>query len=126
VDISAGLAPMGRAGEAQVAVLRGLVEALLLCALGLAVAAVGAGIWTIVDDGGFGRRFGLLLVICGIILAVTGGGFQVGRLATRDVRAFVGVGLEREGATGGRVLTSLGLFLFVSVPLMVVGVILMG
>ncbi|MGW0432890.1 hypothetical protein ACWDV4_10140 [Micromonospora sp. NPDC003197] len=108
------------------AVRRGLLEALVLYALGLVIALLGAGAWTLADDGSFRWRFGVLLIAGGVLLTLTGGGLQLSRLETREVRAFLGAQPEREDATGGQVLTGIGIFLFVAVPLIATGVLVMG
>ncbi|MCW2503081.1 MAG: hypothetical protein JWO79_1365 [Actinomycetia bacterium] len=105
---------------------RGLLEACALFALGLVGALAGAGVWGLVGDGDFRRHLGVLAIVVALLLTLTGGGLQMGRDSTHDGRAFLGVGPERENATGGKGLTALGIFLFVGIPLLVTGLLLMA
>ncbi|MDQ7905077.1 hypothetical protein RB614_11145 [Phytohabitans sp. ZYX-F-186] len=101
--------------------LKGLLEALVLVVIAAAVAAVVAGIWVAVGDGTFVSRLGICLVGAGALVAVSGGlGFT--QMGSADAFAWFGRGPERGPADdGGRVLTGVGVFLFVTLPLVVAG-----
>lgn len=85
------------------------------------VAALGAAAWTLADDGSFRWRFGVLLVVSGTLLTLTGGGLQMSRFATKEIRVLLGASPERETATGSQVLTGFGVFLLVALPLIATG-----
>jgi hypothetical protein len=110
--------------------IRGIREAGFLVAVAAALAAVGATIWVTAGSGDFVTRFGMCLIIAGIVLSVTGT-VAFSRAATSDAFAWLGKGPERDGGHdgghdgGGRVLTSVGIFLFVSVPLIIIGILLL-
>ena len=108
------------------AVRRGLIEALVLYVLGAVIAVVAASVWTLVDDGDFRWRFGALLAGAGLLLTLTGGGLQMSRMETLHTRAFLGAHPEREEMAGARTLTGLGVFFFVSVPLIATGLVLIS
>jgi hypothetical protein len=101
--------------------LKGLLEALVLVVIAAVAAAVAAGMWTAAGDGTFVSRFGICLVGAGALVAVTGGlGFT--RMGSADAYAWLGKGPERQtGDGGGRVLTGIGIFLFVTLPLVIAG-----
>ncbi|MEV0807725.1 hypothetical protein [Micromonospora sp. NPDC050200] len=102
-------------------VVRGLREALLLIVIAVGLAAFAAAVWLAAKGGEFTQRFGLLLMIFGVLLSVTGD-LTLSRFGTMQSRAVFGMAPEREDAGGGRVLTGVGIFLFVSAPLMVIGI----
>jgi hypothetical protein len=106
-----------------VTVLRGLREAFLLLVVVGAVVALAAMIWVAVAGGDYTARLGIGLVVVGGLLGVTGD-LTLSRIAMLGPRATFGAGPERETAGGGRVLTGVGIFLFVGLPLIVVGVLL--
>jgi hypothetical protein len=103
------------------AVLQGLREALVMYGIGLIGALLGAGIWTLVDDGDLGWRFGVLTTVAGVVLALTGGGLQINRVQSMEARVLLGAPPERETVAGGAVLTQIGIFIFVTVPLVATG-----
>ncbi|MFI1194690.1 hypothetical protein ACH4T9_15725 [Micromonospora sp. NPDC020750] len=102
-------------------VVRGLREALMLFVIALVAVAVAVGVWTVVGGGDFAFRFGVALIVVGTLLGLTGD-LTLSRIGMLPARATFGLAPEREDAGGGRVLTGVGIFLFVSLPLMVVGV----
>ncbi|MFI0793343.1 hypothetical protein ACH4OY_11685 [Micromonospora rubida] len=102
-------------------VVRGLREALVLFVIALVAVAVAVGVWTVVGGGDFVFRFGVALIVVGTLLGLTGD-LTLSRIGMLPARAMFGLAPEREDAGGGRVLTGVGIFLFVSLPLMVVGV----
>ncbi|MEU5940443.1 hypothetical protein ABZ807_14915 [Micromonospora sp. NPDC047548] len=102
-------------------VVRGLREALVLIVIAVGLAALAAAIWLAAKGGDFTQRFGLLLMILGALLAVTGD-LTLSRFGTMEARTIFGIPPEREDAGGGRVLTGVGIFLFVAAPLMAIGI----
>lgn len=105
-------------------VLRGLREALLLFVVVGAVVAVAAMTWVAVAGGDYTARLGIGLVVVGGLLGMTGD-LTLSRIGMLGPRATFGAGPERETAGGGRVLTGVGIFLFVGLPLIAVGVLLL-
>ncbi|MET8090603.1 hypothetical protein [Micromonospora sp. NPDC005220] len=106
-------------------VLRGLREALLLFVVVGALVAVAAMVWVAVAGGDYTARLGIGLVVVGGLLGITGD-LTLSRIGMLGPRATFGVGPEQETASGGRVLTGVGIFLFVGLPLIVVGVLLLS
>ncbi|MCW6008658.1 hypothetical protein K1W54_29550 [Micromonospora sp. CPCC 205371] len=101
--------------------LKGLLEALVLVVISAAVASVIAVLWVAFGDGAFVTRFGICLVVIGALVAITGG-LGLSRMGSADAFAWLGHGPERaSGDDGGRVLTGVGIFLFVSLPLVIAG-----
>ena len=92
---------------------------------GAAVAVAAGGVWTALADGRYWSRVGLSLVLVAGLLALVGGSL-VARLETSETRAFLGMGPERDQADPGGSLGPVGVFLFVCVPLAVVGLVLAG
>ena len=103
---------------------QGTTRALLLFVAGLAVAAVLALVWVTAGDGDYLNRLGISSMAIAALLAVSGD-LTLTKISTHDTFAWFGVGPEQEGAGGGRILTGVGIFLFVSVPLAVVGGVLL-
>lgn len=97
----------------------GLQQALRLLLLSVLAGAVLAGLWWL-RDGEYLRRFGLVLMGIGALIAVTGG-TALSREVTLDARAVLGAGPDREEPGSGQHLGPVGVFLFVSVPLVLVG-----
>ncbi|MEO3779276.1 hypothetical protein ABGB16_21005 [Micromonospora sp. B11E3] len=106
-------------------VLRGLREALVLFVVAIVLAALAMGVWTLLSGGDFVFRLGVSLVVAGTLLGLTGD-LTLSRIGMLGARATFGLAPEREDAGGGRVLTGVGIFLFVSLPLMAVGVALLS
>ncbi|MCW3815182.1 hypothetical protein ONA91_12020 [Micromonospora sp. DR5-3] len=106
-------------------VLKGLREALVLLVIALVVVAAGAGVWVAVSGGEFVSRFAVALIVVGALLGVTGD-LTLSRVGMLGARAAFGLAPERETGGGGRVLTGVGIFLFVGLPLVVVGVMLVS
>ncbi|MGC4799027.1 MULTISPECIES: hypothetical protein [Micromonospora] len=104
-------------------IVRGLREALLLFVIAGVLVAVAAGIWVAVAGGEYTTRLGIALIVVGGLLGVTGD-LTMSRIGMLGPRAIFGAAGERETAGGGRVLTGVGIFLFVGLPLIVVGVLL--
>jgi hypothetical protein len=101
-------------------VLQGLRQALVLLLLSLAFAAAVAGLWVALRGGGFLRAWGGCCVLLGPLIAISGG-TELSREMTMDARAFLGAGPDREAAGESGHLTPVGVFLLVSVPLVVAG-----
>lgn len=106
-------------------VIRGLREALVLFVIAVVVIAVAVGIWVGVSGGNFTHRLGVAFMVVGALLGMTGD-LTLSRIETMPARSVFGLAPEREGAGGGRVLTGVGIFLFVAVPLIAVGVLLVA
>lgn len=106
-------------------VLKGLREALVLFVIALVLVAVAAGVWVAVSGGEFVTRFGIALVVVGALLGVTGD-LTLSRVGMLGARAAFGLAPEQETGGGGRVLTGVGIFLFVGLPLVVVGIMLIS
>ncbi|RFU21130.1 hypothetical protein [Geodermatophilus marinus] len=105
--------------------LRALRQALVLLLASGVVALAAAGVWSLLQDGGFRSKFAISLLVIAGLLALTSGtvlprsGFLESRLVHGEVP-------EREGPAAGEGLTGLGVFAFVSVPLLVIGAVLLG
>ncbi|BCB75779.1 hypothetical protein GCM10022251_26270 [Phytohabitans flavus] len=99
---------------------KGLLEALVLVVIAAVVAAVAAGIWVAAGDGTFVSRLGICLVAAGALVALTGG-LGLTKMGGADTFAWFGHAPERETVDDGRVLTGIGIFLFVTIPLVVLG-----
>jgi hypothetical protein len=106
-------------------VVKGLVEASTMLVIAAVVAAISALSWITIGGGDFAGRMGICLVILGAVLALTGES-TLGRMASADAFAWLGRGPEVGGldSGGGRILTGIGIFLFVSVPLIAIGALL--
>ncbi|MBQ1043126.1 MULTISPECIES: hypothetical protein [unclassified Micromonospora] len=104
-------------------VVRGLREALVLFVIAAVVIAAAVGIWVAVGGGDFTHRVGVAFMIVGAVIGMTGD-LTLSRIGMLPARSAFGLAPEREDAGGGRVLTGVGIFLFVSVPLIVVGALL--
>ncbi|SCG67874.1 hypothetical protein [Micromonospora inositola] len=106
-------------------VLKGLREALVLFAIAVVLIAAGVGVWVAVSGGEFTHRLGVGFLVVGALLGMTGD-LTLSRIETMPARSVFGLAPEREGAGGGRVLTGVGIFLFVAVPLIAVGILLVA
>ncbi|PWU61387.1 hypothetical protein DLE60_05965 [Micromonospora globispora] len=106
-------------------VIRGLREALVLFLIAVVAIAVAVGIWVGVSGGNFTHRLGVAFMVVGALVGMTGD-LTLSRIGMMPARASFGLAPEREGAGGGRVLTGVGIFLFVSLPLIAVGVLLVA
>ncbi|MEV4695149.1 hypothetical protein AB0K27_29030 [Micromonospora echinospora] len=104
-------------------VVRGLREALVLFLIAAVVIAVAVGIWVAVGGGNFVHRLGVAFMLVGAVIGMTGD-LTLSRIGMLPARSAFGLAPEREDGDGGRVLTGVGIFLFVSVPLIVVGALL--
>jgi hypothetical protein len=93
-------------------------------AVAAVVAFVGAAIWSQLADASFVERFGWLLAIGGAVMTMPRGGVMFGRQDTQFERKFLGWGPqvpEPDLDVGGVGLTRIGVLLFVSIPLFVLG-----
>jgi hypothetical protein len=104
---------------------RGLRQAAIMILAGVALGLVAGAVWVAVGDTGFARATGISLIVVAGILGLTGGR-ALSRAGTADTRAFLGKGPEQGDPAGGEGLTAIGVFLFVSLPLLVVGLVLLG
>jgi uncharacterized membrane protein YidH (DUF202 family) len=98
-----------------------LRAALRLLAAGVVVAAV----WLALADGAYRPKLGLALMGVGGLIALMGG-TGLSRLEEADARAFLGRGPARDEPTSDGPLTTVGAFLFVSLPLVVLGGLVYG
>ena len=89
------------------------------------VALVAGGVWFALQGGGFRVKVALALLIVAAVIGVTGG-TVLSRASTDRERAFLGMGPDREEPDTGEGLTGVGVFLFVSLPLFVIGGVLYG
>jgi len=96
---------------------------MILAAVVLAAVA-GAG-WAGAGDTGYRRAVGICLMAAACLLALTGG-TVLSRATTNQARAFLGHGPDREDPAGGAGLTAAGVLLFVTLPLLVLGLVLVG
>jgi high-affinity Fe2+/Pb2+ permease len=106
-------------------VVRGLRQALVMLLVSVVAALVVAGLWFALGGGAFRPKIGLVLLVIAALVSLTGG-TAFSRAVDNDARAFLGMGADREEAYTGQGLTGLGVFLFVSLPLFVVGGVLFG
>jgi hypothetical protein len=94
-------------------------------AVAVVVAVVAAGLWTAVKGGGFRVPFAVVLMVTGALIALTGSN-ALTREGSMDTFAFLGKGPESDDPYAGEGLTNVGIFLFVALPLLVVGLVLYG
>jgi hypothetical protein len=104
---------------------RGLRQAAILLVTTGAGAAAGAGVWTLFDGGSYRVALAVALMIVGGLLALTGNN-AFSRAGSMDTFAFLGMGPENSEPETGDGLTGVGIFLFVALPLVVVGGLLYG
>jgi hypothetical protein len=104
----------------SVTVLKGLLEALVLIVVAAVVAAIGAVVWISVGEGSFISRLGMCLLVLGALFGVAG---VLSQASSSDI--FDWFGPERDDAGGGRVLTGIGIALFVGAPLIIAGAVLL-
>jgi hypothetical protein len=96
----------------------------MLAAAG-AVALALAGGWTALEGGEFWTATGLVLMVVAALLSLTGSN-MLSRSGSAGDLAMMGRPPENEDPDSGSGLAPIGVFLFVSVPLFVVGGLLYG
>ena len=96
-----------------------------MLAVALVLGLAGAGLWTAIEGGGFRVPFAVALMAMGALLALTGSN-ALSRTGSMDTFAFLGKGPENVDPSSGEGLTNVGIFLFVSLPLLVGGLLLFG
>ncbi|MEV0003549.1 hypothetical protein AB0H28_14850 [Micromonospora sp. NPDC050980] len=106
-------------------VVRGLREALVLFVIAVVVIAAAVGVWVTVGGGDFVHRVGVAFMLVGGLIGMTGD-LTLSRIGMLPARSTFGLAPEREDGGGGRVLTGVGIFLFVSIPLIAVGILLVA
>ena len=106
-------------------VARGLRQAFLLICGSALVAVAAATLWWALQDGGFRVKVAIALLVVAGLIALTGSN-ALNRSGTADMRVLLGAGPDHEDPTTGAALTGVGIFLFVSLPLFVVGGLLSG
>ena len=104
---------------------RGLRQAGLMILAGAVTGLVAGWVWAALGETGFPRAAGICLMAVAGLLAATGGSL-LSRATTTEARAFFGRGPSREDPASGEGLTAAGVFLFVSLPLLVLGFVLVG
>jgi hypothetical protein len=110
-------------------VLRGLRQALVLIVCLAALALVISGIWMAVAGGALRVKVGIILLVTAALLSLTGNAVFT-RTGTAEIDAIQGTAAQgtaadRDQPTGG-VLTGVGIFVFVALPLFVAGGVLYG
>ena len=106
-------------------VVRGLRQALVMLLLSAVAALVIAGMWWALQGGAFRSKAGIASIVIAGLISLTGG-TAFSRAADYEVRAFLGMGADRDEPDTGEGLTGLGIFLFVSLPLFIAGGVLYG
>jgi hypothetical protein len=106
-------------------VVRGLRQALVMIVCSLVFGLAAAGLWTAWQGGEFRPALGLTLLVLAGLLAISGSALTA-RAGTGETYALLGRGPDRETPGEGDSLTSVGVFLFVSVPLFLIGGFLYG
>jgi hypothetical protein len=104
---------------------RGLQQALIYLIVGVGFASAAAGVWSAVKDDGFRVPLAVSLMVVAALLSLTGSN-AISRAGSMDAFAFLGKGPEYEGKDEGEGLTSIGVFLFVALPMFVAGGLLYG
>src|SRR3712207_4226820 len=105
---------------------RALRQAVVLLVASAVVALAVGAVWAAVQDAGFRSRAGIALMVAGGLLGLSGGSLLT-RAGSAGDRALLGMAPERGDAdTGTAGVTGLGVFLFVSLPLFVGGLVLFG
>jgi hypothetical protein len=79
----------------------------------------------VLQDGGFRVKAAVALLVIAGLIALTGGN-ALNRSGTAEMRVLLGTGPDHEEPATGAGLTSVGVFLFVSLPLFVAGGLLYG
>jgi hypothetical protein len=102
--------------------LRQILVALVASALG---AAVGAGVWAVITGDNYRVALALALMIFGALVGISGGSVAT-RAGMMDTWAFFGKGPDSPEESAGAGLTSIGFFLFVGLPLLIIGLVLYG
>jgi hypothetical protein len=99
---------------------RGLRQAAVYLGAAAVGAAAGAGVWTAFSGGSYRVALAVALMLMGGMLALTGSN-ALSRTGSMDVFAFLGMAPESQDPDAGEGLTSIGVFLFVALPLLVIG-----
>ncbi len=106
-------------------VARGLRQAFLLICIAALVAVAAATLWWVLQGGGYRVKVAIALLVFAALIALSGGN-ALNRTGTAESRALLGTGPDHEDPTAGGALTNVGIFLFVSLPLFVIGGLLYG
>jgi hypothetical protein len=105
--------------------LRGLRQALVMLLVCGVVALAAGTLWVVVSDGAFRPAVGITLMVVAALMALTGSNV-LSRAADAEGRAMMGLAPGNEDPDSGSALGPLGVFLFVAVPLFLVGGLLYG
>jgi hypothetical protein len=110
-------------GRSSRHITRGLRQALTILGGAVVLGLAAAAVWVGVAGGAFANRLGISLLVLAGLLALTGSSL-IARLSTNEARAFLGKGPERDQTDLVSGLGPVGGFVFVTVPLAVVGLVL--
>lgn len=116
---------MNASGRVKVSLARrGLFEISMRLMIGAVIGCVGAVVWSSLAGGPFAQKLGNILVVSGMLMTMAPSGAFT-RMATADMYAWLGRGPDKPyEEDGGPGLTRLGVMLFTSIPLIVIGVLL--
>jgi hypothetical protein len=105
--------------------LRGLRQAALMVVGCGCVALVAATLWSVVWNGEFRPALGISLMVIAALISFTGSDI-LSRATGASERAMMGLAPEREDRSTGSALAPVGVFLFVCVPVFVIGGVVYG
>jgi hypothetical protein len=106
-------------------VIRGLRQALIMLTFSIIAALVGAGLWYALQGDRFQFKVAIALMVVAGLLGLTGD-TSFSRAGNIDVQAFIGMSLDDKRPDAPESLTGVGIFLFVSLPLFIMGGLLLG
>ena len=104
---------------------RALGQGAVLFGASAAGAAAGGAVWTAFNGGAYRLALAVAFMVVAALVGLSGTGMST-RSGTHDMWAFLGMGPDRAEEKAGEGLTSFGVFLFVSLPLFVLGLLLFG
>jgi hypothetical protein len=104
---------------------RAVGQGAVLLTASAAGAAVGAAVWTAFSGTGYRVSLAVAFLVVAALTGLSGTGMSA-RSGTHDTWAFLGLGPDRAEEKAGEGLTSFGVFLFVSLPLFLLGLVLFG
>jgi hypothetical protein len=104
---------------------RALRQMLFALGASAAGAAAGAAVWTLITGDSYRIALAFSFMLFGALVGLSGGSVAT-RAGTNDTWAFLGMGPDRPQESAGEGLTSVGFFLFVGLPLLIIGLVLYG